>query len=110
MNRRIRIVFIFLLVIGVIIYLNQTVLTLSPQLLKEWFVSFGIFAPVIFIFAYTVRPFILFPASILSITSGLVFGAVAGTIYTVVGATLGATFSFILAKKLGKGFVKNKSD
>lgn len=108
MSRRTGMVFILLVVIGFIIYLNQTVLTFSPQLLKDWFVSFGIFAPVIFILAYTARPFILFPASVLSITSGLLFGAVAGTIYTVIGATFGAVLSFLLAKTLGKGFAGNK--
>ncbi|MEQ6389963.1 TVP38/TMEM64 family protein [Bacillaceae bacterium S4-13-58] len=108
MNRRAVVVLIILLIIASLMYLNQTVLNLSPQLLKEWFLSFGRYAPALFISAYIVRPMILFPASVLSITSGLVFGAVVGTVYTVIGATLGAVLSFLIARKLGDEFVKRK--
>lgn len=72
--------------------------------------SFGVIAPIIFIALYMFRPLILFPASIMSIVGGMTFGAVAGTIYTVLGASLGAALSFFIARKLGMRFVKQKQE
>lgn len=57
---------------------------------------------------YTLRPIILFPASVLSLAAGLAFGAVWGTIYTVIGATGGAILAFFIARKLGVKFSKGK--
>ncbi|WP_239457244.1 TVP38/TMEM64 family protein [Planococcus versutus] len=37
---------------------------------------------------------------------GLAFGAWLGTLYTIIGATLGAMLSFYVAKTLGKSFVR----
>lgn len=102
----VRIVVIIAIVIG-LIWFSQSYLNISPTEIKEWILSFGMWAPILYIILYTVRPLIFFPASVLSITGGLAFGALMGTVYTVIGATLGAVVAFLVAKKLGKGFIKN---
>lgn len=96
------------IVVIVLIWFNQSYLTIQPQTIREWILSFGLFAPVIFILIYSVRPLILFPASILSLAAGLAFGALWGTIYTVIGATGGAILAFYLARLLGSKYVKAK--
>lgn len=101
-----KIVGIIAIVIG-LIWFSRSYLNISPTEIKEWILSFGMWAPILYIFLYTVRPLIFFPASILSITGGLAFGALMGTVYTVIGATLGAVVAFLVAKKLGKGVIKN---
>ncbi|KIL51472.1 hypothetical protein KP77_09840 [Jeotgalibacillus alimentarius] len=57
---------------------------------------------------YTVRPFILFPASVLSLAGGLAFGPLYGTLLTMTGATAGAVLAFIFAKKAGAKRVEEK--
>ncbi|MFJ5761137.1 TVP38/TMEM64 family protein [Neobacillus sp. NPDC093182] len=87
-------------VVGVV-WFNHKVLHLDPEDIRGWILSFGWAAPVLFILIYTIRPLILFPASILSLAGGLAFGPVWGTVYTIIGATLGAVLSFGLARVLG---------
>lgn len=87
-------------------YINNRYLNFTPTMIQEWLLSFGVLAPILFVFIYTIRPLILFPASVLSLTGGLAFGAIGGTIYTIIGATLGAALSFLLARKLGGKFIK----
>ncbi|MCD7032654.1 TVP38/TMEM64 family protein [Metabacillus sp. GX 13764] len=93
---------IFLVLIAaLILFANQQFLKIDPQLLKNRILSIGIFAPIVYIVLYAVRPFILFPASLLSLAGGLAFGPVFGTIYTIAGAVLSAAAAFLAAKKLG---------
>ncbi|RSK27570.1 TVP38/TMEM64 family protein [Bacillus sp. HMF5848] len=109
MNRRtmLNIGIVLLIIIG-LIWFNNSYLNVKPDMIREWILSFGVFAPVIFILIYSIRPLILFPASILSLAAGLAFGAFWGTIYTIVGATAGAILAFFLARVLGSKFVKGR--
>jgi uncharacterized membrane protein YdjX (TVP38/TMEM64 family) len=103
----IKVIIISLFVLG-LIWFYQSYLQISPQQIRDWILSFGIFAPVLFMIIYTIRPLILFPASILSLGGGLAFGAFWGTVFTVIGATTGAALSFWVARKLGKN-IANKT-
>ncbi|MFZ3589891.1 TVP38/TMEM64 family protein [Bacillus sp. DJP31] len=97
-----------LIVIIGLIWFNHSYLNIHPQTIREWILSFGLFAPVIFILIYSIRPLILFPASILSLSAGLAFGTFWGTIYTIIGATGGAILAFYIARMLGSKYVKAK--
>lgn len=100
---------IVLLLIGGLIYLNQTVFDISPEKLKKWILSIGVLAPVLYVLLYSFRPFILFPASILSLAGGLAFGPLYGTLLTVSGATFGAVLAFMFARKVGAGKWQKRS-
>lgn len=91
-----------------LLWFNHSVLHLDPMMIQKWIVSFGWAAPILFILIYTVRPLILFPASILSFTGGLAFGPLWGTLYTIIGATSGAVLSFLTARVLGKRLVRKQ--
>ena len=95
-------------VIAALIWFNQTYLQLTPASLREWITSFGWIAPILYVVLYTVRPLILFPASILSLAGGLAFGAIWGTALTVVGATAGAIVAFFAARYMGKSLVQKE--
>ncbi|KIQ94283.1 TVP38/TMEM64 family inner membrane protein ydjZ [Anoxybacillus thermarum] len=98
-------IFVAFIIVGGIIWFNQHI-HMKPQTIREWILSFGVLAPLVFIGLYTVRPFLFFPASILSLAAGLAFGAWWGTIFTVIGATLGASLSFFVAKKFGERVIQ----
>ncbi|MDQ0876164.1 putative membrane protein YdjX (TVP38/TMEM64 family) [Paenibacillus sp. V4I3] len=100
---------LFIVVVGGLLWFNHKVLHLSPEGIRTWILTFGGAAPVLFIFIYAVRPLILFPASVLSLTGGLAFGPVWGTVYTIIGATIGAVLSFWLARFLGNKLVSTRS-
>jgi uncharacterized membrane protein YdjX (TVP38/TMEM64 family) len=99
---------VLLIVIALLLWFNQSYLQLRPYDIRLWILSFGFIAPVLYVALYTVRPLILFPASILSLAGGLAFGALWGTVLTVIGATAGAVVSFSLARTMGKNLAKKQ--
>jgi uncharacterized membrane protein YdjX (TVP38/TMEM64 family) len=78
---------------------------LTPQRIRDFVVSFGIWSPIIYISIYVLRTFFLFSASVLSIAGGLAFGPFWGTVYTVIGASLSSAVAFFIARWLGRGFM-----
>ena len=93
-----------LLVFGVATFLYQWV-DLRPSQIRDYLVAFGWLAPLVFIVIYTVRPLILFPASILSVAGGLAFGTLPGLLYTLIGATLSALVAYAVARRFGDRFL-----
>lgn len=75
---------------------------LTPESIRNLIVSFGWWGPVVYIFIYTIRPLLLFPAIILTLAGGLAFGPWWGTVYVVVGGLLGACLCFAIARLLGR--------
>lgn len=94
-----------IILIIVIIWINRTYLVVSPQDLRDWIVSFGWYAPVLYIILYTFRTLILFPSAIFNIAAGLAFGAALGTLYTVVGSIMSGVLAFWVSRMLAKGLV-----
>ncbi len=58
-----------------------------------------------YVLIYIVGTLVLLPGTILSYAGAALFGAYEGTLYTWIGATIGATLAFLMAKMLGRGFV-----
>lgn len=81
-------------------------LSAIPLLLHRWLESFGLGrAALLYILFYVARPLVLFPATFLTISSGLLFGPWLGVLFTVVGENFSANFAFLLARWLGRGAV-----
>nr|WP_187254483.1 TVP38/TMEM64 family protein [Alkalicoccus halolimnae] len=95
-------IFAVLIIFGGLLWINSRFINVTPEALRNFIEYAGWFAPFLYIIIYTFRPLILFPASILSLAGGLLFGPAAGTVLILIGATAGAALSFIIARKLGK--------
>lgn len=81
-----------------------------PQLLEQWLSDVGLFkAALIYIVIYVVRPLILFPATLLTVASGLIFGPWLGTLFTVIGENASANLGFALARWFGRKMVESHS-
>lgn len=98
--------FIFLIAIIVITLTTFNVSSWEVSSIRDWIASFGLFASIIFIAVYAVAPVLLIPASLLSLAAGALFGPGLGTIYVLIGATLGATNAFITSRYFSSGFHK----
>lgn len=59
-------------------------------------------APLLYMSCYLIGPTVFFPASLLSMTGGVLFGPVWGSAYTICSATVGATVPFLLTRKFGR--------
>ncbi|MCK5396481.1 MAG: TVP38/TMEM64 family protein [Gammaproteobacteria bacterium] len=90
---------------GVFLYRDN----INVDELKLQFEQLGGFAPLIFIAVYTLGTLLFLPGSLLTLTGGVLFGPVWGTLYNLTGATLGATLAFLVSRYLGADWVSNKA-
>ena len=89
---------------------SQLSLTEIPGLLEQWLSDVGLFrAALIYIVIYAVRPLILFPATLLTVASGLIFGPWLGTLFTIVGENASANLGFVLVRWFGRKTVEAHS-
>lgn len=56
--------------------------------------------PVLYISIFAVRPVLPFPASLMSVIGGMLFGPVAGILYTIIGSNLCALFAYGIGYQL----------
>ncbi len=84
----------------------------NPQaILREalqWIDSLGALGAIAFIALYIIATVAFFPGSILTLGAGVIFGAVWGSLYVFIGATLGATAAFLVGRYLARGWVAGK--
>jgi len=82
---------------------------LSADALSEWLADVGVWAPLAFIALYAVATVLFLPGSVLTLAAGALFGAIPGALYSLTGATLGATLAFLVARYLAADWVARKS-
>jgi uncharacterized membrane protein YdjX (TVP38/TMEM64 family) len=80
-------------------YISFEVLRENREVLLTWVQQKGLLAGLIYIVIYAVAVAFSLPGgAVMSIAGGFLFGTVWGAIYILIGATLGATALFIIAK------------
>jgi uncharacterized membrane protein YdjX (TVP38/TMEM64 family) len=101
--KKIVVIFWILLVAFVIWQLleAQVPLTQYPDIIAVFINQFGIWAPGIFILLFAVRPFIFFPATILSLSAGLLFGTAQAIVILFIAENLSALVSYSIGKYFG---------
>jgi len=103
-----------IIIVFIAIFILLTTKFISNDLdiysIKRYISSFGILAPIIYIIMFALVPLTFFPDSILAIASGLVFGFYKGYIYTTIGALIGGSLAFFIARYLGYDLVKKISN
>jgi len=82
--------------------------------LDAWFAGLGFWAPLVFILVWIVACVFFIPGLPVTIVGALVFGPVLGTLYSIIGSTLGGTAAFLVgrygARDMVEGLVrKNKA-
>jgi uncharacterized membrane protein YdjX (TVP38/TMEM64 family) len=84
-----------------LLFKAQVPLTQYPQIIADFIDGFGLWAPVIFILLFAVRPFIFFPATILSLSAGLLFGTQKAILLLLIAENLSALVSYSIGKYFG---------
>ena len=74
---------------------------MTPERVREFVLSFGVWAPVVYLAGYG-QPIVPLPASIMTITGGLAFGPLWGTLAALGGATTRACSEFAVARLFGR--------
>jgi uncharacterized membrane protein YdjX (TVP38/TMEM64 family) len=95
---RIRIVLAALLVIAFLVAMRLLPLGEWMASFQAWVRAAGPIGYVAYVLAYVVSCVFLVPALALTLGAGAVFGFATGSVVVVIGATLGATAAFVLAR------------
>lgn len=96
---------VFIIAMGFIAYYchyTGILQNLTAEGIKEYVNSFGMFGPIVYMILFSVIP----SGSIIAIAGGMAFGMYLGTIYTTIGALLGSTTAFYIARFLGREAVE----
>ncbi|MCQ9205739.1 MAG: TVP38/TMEM64 family protein [Omnitrophica bacterium] len=78
----------------------------SEEQFKEWVESLGLWGPVIYIIIYTLRPLILFPASVLSAAAGIIWGPALGFFYLQIAANISSTLEFLIGRYFARDAIE----
>lgn len=81
----------------------------DARALEAWVRGVGWWGPLLFILSYALATILFLPGSLLTLTGGALFGPLLGTLYNLVGATLGATAAFVIARYLAGDWVARRS-
>jgi uncharacterized membrane protein YdjX (TVP38/TMEM64 family) len=100
------------IVVGVILVMALVLLSrqlneLLPRF-AEWVDGLGFWGPVVFIAGYVVTTIAFLPGSLMSLVAGAIFGLLRGSVYVLIGATLGSTAAFLIARYLAREAVANQ--
>ncbi len=104
-----RFVLFFILLVGVTIICWNPFIQLfsNAEDIQTFVKGFGILAPIAFIsiviFQVLLAPI---PGQVTGLAGGYIFGAFLGTLYSLIGLTIGSFVIFCLARKLGRKFVE----
>ena len=72
--------------------------TVSREALTSWLDGLGPWAGAVFMVAYAIGAVAFLPGLVFTITGGALFGPVLGTLFSLIGATAGATLAFLAAR------------
>ena len=106
--KNLKFIILIFLIISAIALLKFTDLgtKLTPDSIRAFILSFGALSPLIYIAIYSIAPVFMIPGTFISFIAGVAFGGFYGTIYTVIGATFGASLAFLTARYLGREFIE----
>ncbi len=91
-------------------YISFEVLRDNREALLSWVQQNGLLAALLYMAIYAVAVAFSLPGGlVLSITGGFLFGTIWGSLYIVIGATVGATALFIIAKSALGDFLRAKA-
>ncbi len=84
-------------------YKNTNHLTYTEVLFKLIdFFTISTYGSILYMILYTLRPLILFPATLLTALSGILFGFWWGIVYTMVGENFSANLAYFIGRFFGK--------
>lgn len=90
----------FMFGLGLLLYFRMSGMLeqFDIQALSDWVRDQGLTGMLLYVLAYTIRPLVFFPASLLTLFGGYTYGPWLGTLLDVIGAGTGGLLSFWIAR------------
>ncbi len=93
--------------LALLLFLGRQLGAHVPQF-AAWVDTLGFWGPLVFILGYAAATVGFIPGSILTLAAGAIFGLARGTLYVFVGATLGSTLAFLVARYFARGAIERR--
>ena len=81
----------------------------DPTILDTWLASFGVLGPLVYLILYVFATVAFVPGSVFALAGGMLFGPVWGFILNLLGATMGASLAFLIARYLAGDWASRKA-
>ncbi len=78
----------------------------APAGIEAWLEQLGVWGPLVFVGCYTLAPALFLPGSVLTLAGGALFGTGLGALLSLIGATIGATIAFMIARYMAADWVE----
>lgn len=85
-------------------HVNQLTPLQAIQSLLNFFGN-SLWGPVLYILVYAIRPLILFPATLVSLAAGFVFGPVWGVVMVMIASNISSSIAYLVGQFFGEGLV-----
>ena len=111
MNKFIKILIGVLVVLGlgtVLVKTGAIEYLKDRQKLEALILSLGVWAPLAYILIYALVTLTCLSVLPITLVGGIVFGPILGVVYTAIGASLGLSFSFLIARYIARKPIENK--
>ncbi|GAK34395.1 hypothetical protein JCM17846_32600 [Iodidimonas nitroreducens] len=82
---------------------------LDPAALDAALSGLGVWAPIAYVCLYAVGTVVFLPGSLFALAGGALFGPVWGAAFNLVGATIGASLAFLVARSIGGDWIARKA-
>ena len=106
-NRSVLLALLAATLIGGVVFLRPHInLQALERLIEQW----GMWGPFAFILGYAGATVLMLPGGPLTCLGGFFFGPIWGTLFSLCGATFGATLAFLLARHFAGDFISRKLD
>ncbi|WP_181350212.1 TVP38/TMEM64 family protein [Thalassobacillus sp. CUG 92003] len=91
----------FLILFIGIVWLIRSRLDITPQEIRSFVLSFGLWGPLLFIGVYAIGPLVVFPTSVLSLAAAYAYGIWPGMPYILLGASGAAITGYVMGRFFG---------
>jgi uncharacterized membrane protein YdjX (TVP38/TMEM64 family) len=73
-----------------------------------WVAQLGAWGPIVFVLGYTIATVAFVPGVVLTLAAGAIFGVARGTVFVLIGATVGACAAFLIARYVARDAVARR--
>lgn len=90
------------------IHLSGVIEHFDAETLRTVVAGWGWLAPVAFMLIYAVAPVLFLPGLPITLSAGILFGPFWGVVYSIIGATAGASLAFLISRYVARDWISAK--
>ncbi len=109
-SKLLALLFWLIVIVGYYGYIRSNNLTIEDSIYRiANLLTNSLYGPLLYIILYAIRPLVFFPATVLTLLGGFLFGPI-GIIYTIIGSNMSAMVAYSVGFYFGKGVLNKDED